>query len=49
MGISMLSGDETSEHAMNLKVTIKAQKVSFARVQDLIKNLCLKGRESALR
>jgi hypothetical protein len=33
MGISICPRDETSEHAMDLKV-IKAQKVSFAKVQD---------------
>jgi hypothetical protein len=34
MGISICSSDETSEHPMDLGVITKAQKVSFAKVQD---------------
>jgi hypothetical protein len=34
MGISICPGDETSEHAMDLKVIAKAQQDTFAKVQD---------------
>jgi hypothetical protein len=34
MGISICPRDGRSEHAMKLKVIIKAQEVLFAKVQD---------------
>jgi hypothetical protein len=34
MSISIWPRDEMSEHTMDLKVITKAQKVSFAKVQD---------------
>jgi hypothetical protein len=34
MGISIWPRDETSEHAMDIKVITKAQLVCFAKVQD---------------